>query len=104
MTRIPDLTSRGISTFDCHSQAVPHLRHHEKKSSLLSNFVCPITGAHTNGIERQWRSLKEEIRRGHHVTLGTFDRYLHCWRYRHQLHVDGMRFDRIYDEMVQCLT
>ena len=63
-----------------------------------------ITGAHTNGIERQWRPLKEDFRRGHHVTLGKFDRHLHCWRYRHQLHMDGMRFDRIYDDIVQCLT
>ena len=70
----------------------------------LSNFVCPMTGAHTNGIERTWRPLKEEIRAGHHVSLDVFDVYLHCWRYKYQLHRDGMTFDRIYDNIIECLA
>ena len=27
--------------------------------SNLRNFVCPLTGAHTNNVERSWRPLKE---------------------------------------------
>ena len=25
---------------------------------FLRNFVCPLTGAHTNGVERTWRPMK----------------------------------------------
>ena len=75
-----------------------------KDIPYLSNFVCPITGADTNGVERVWRPLKEEFRAAHHVTLDVFDAHLHCWRHRYQMKRDGMRFDRIYDNILQCLS
>ena len=46
----------------------------------------------------------EEFKSSHHVTMHNIDSHLHCWRYKYQLQRDGMRFDRIYDEILHCLT
>ncbi|XP_018497355.1 uncharacterized protein LOC108865135 [Galendromus occidentalis] len=46
------------------------------------NFVDPITGAHTQSIERQWRSVKDKNRHRHGTHRHTVDSYLaeHLWR------------------------
>ena len=71
---------------------------------FFSNFVCPITGAHTNGVERTWRPLKAEVRKVGYVGLTSFDVFLHGWRYKYQLQRSGMSFDRIHDTLVQTLV
>ena len=58
------------------------------------NFVEPITGAHTQAIERSWKSAKERNKRhnGTHRTM--LDSYLCEWMWR-QRHKQLDKFDKI---------
>ena len=80
---------------------------------FLSNFVCPLTGAHTNGVERTWRPMKRYFsidfpenspwccvlrmfRNARSVSLEQFDSYLYSWLFRYNLERSGMRDDQIF--------
>ena len=54
------------------------------------NFVDPITGAHTQSVERSWKSEKERNKRHNGTHRHMLDSYL-CewmWRKRHRNNVD----------------
>ena len=44
------------------------------------------------------------FRNFHHVTLGSFDVYLHAWLFVYNMERRGVRFDQIYDEIDACLV
>ena len=88
---------------------------------ILRNFVCPLTGAHTNNVERTWRPMKRYFslgfcdiadlmfllrmfRNARRVTLSSFDSYLYSWLFRYNLERSGMRDDQVYDEIDKCLV
>ena len=88
---------------------------------FLRNFVCPLTGAHTNSVERTWRPMKRYLssyfcddteclfvfrmfKNARRVTLSSFDSYLYAWLFRYNLERSGMRDDQVYDEIDQCLV
>ena len=88
---------------------------------FLRNFVCPLTGAHTNNVERTWRPMKRYLsfcfcddteclfvlrmfKNARRVTLSSFDSYLYSWLFRYNLERSGMRDDQVYDEIDQCLV
>ena len=62
-------------------------------ATALTNLQLTVTKAHST----QQHSVIVP-------TLDVFDAYLHCWRHRYQMKRDGMTFDRIYDNIVQCLS
>ena len=54
------------------------------------NFVDPLTGVHTQSVERSWKSAKERNKRHNGTHRHMLDSYL-CewmWRQRHQNNVD----------------
>ena len=70
----------------------------------LRNFVDPVTRAHTNGIERCWRPLKEVLSQRKGYRIDHFDNILHCWLFEYNLQRRGLRMDQIYDEILEALT
>ena len=45
----------------------------------MRNFVDPVTGAHTQGIERCWKSWKDYVRRARCVRDDRISEYLYAW-------------------------
>ena len=58
------------------------------------NFVDPISGAHTQHIERAWKSAKERNKRQNGTHRHLLDSYLCEWMWR-QKHRNVDLFDRI---------
>ena len=64
----------------------------------------PVTRCHTNGVERTWRPMKRHFRGRKTVTLERFDATLQAWLYRYNMQRQGMRQDRVYDAIIDCLS
>ena len=63
------------------------------------NFVDPITGAHTQSVERSWKSAKERNKRHNGTHRQILDSYLCEWMWD-QRHSNVDKFDRIWADIV----
>ena len=69
---------------------------------LLSNFVDPITGAHSQGIERAWRDWKQVVSDAKCLDEDHLNDYLYSWIFVHNRKVSGVHVDQIVDDMISC--
>ena len=65
------------------------------------NFVNPQTGAHTQSVERSWKSAKERNKRHNGTHRRMLDSYLCEWMWR-QRHRNLDLFDQILADIAAC--
>jgi hypothetical protein len=66
----------------------------------LHGFVCPVTGFHTNTIERQWRDMKSYCRDFLPLSEPKFEVFLYDWLYRKQRLLEGKTNVQIVDDIL----
>ena len=69
-------------------------------SHSLRYFVDPVTGEHTNGIERCWRPFKEYVRKFGPIWDDAMDDYLYSWLFRFNRGRAGKSRRQIFDEIL----
>lgn len=73
--------------------------HHTVNHSL--NFVDPNTGAHTQNVERMWRSAKERNKRHCGTSRAMLDSYMCEYMWRERLHGLNLNpFESIFEHIV----
>ena len=80
--------------------------------SGFGHFVCchkdgfknPLTGKHTNNIERTWRPWKEFVRNLRPIRHYNIPIYLNSWLFRFNLHQAGVSWDGIVDGLIQTMA
>ena len=106
---IPGVPMRGCDTRDTGTQWLSTKSTHTPTVStlrscllVLSNFIDPRSGAHTQNIERAWRSWKEDVSDAKCVRDSCLSDYLYRWQFRFNRSQTGMPAEQIVDETLDC--
>ena len=70
----------------------------------VRNFVDPVTGAHTQGIERCWKSWKDYVRRARCVREDKIASYLYAWVFVFNRTQSGVPRNQIIDDILTCFV
>ena len=68
----------------------------------MRNFVDPVTGANTQGIERAWKTWKKNVRDSGPVHEDRLNEYLYAWVFRHNRQMTGVSHEQLVDDMINC--
>ena len=70
----------------------------------MSHFVDPVTGAHTQGIERCWKSWKDYVRRARCVRDDRISEYLYAWVFVFNRTQSGVPRNQIINDILSCFV
>ena len=69
---------------------------------MVSNFIDPLTGAHTQGIERVWWDWKQYVREMRCIHQEDIEEHLYSWLFRYNRVQSGVTREQIIDDIFTC--